>query len=337
MGGPDTLHLVSDDLEVVLLPNNGADIYGFTDRRSGIDVLFKSPWDGDVPRGEYDGSSSMERWIARYWGGWQVLLPNGGDECVENGVTWGYHGEAATRQWDVIDADEGSASLAVRLFTVPLIVRRTISLTGPVVRITETVINDSDVPLEVMWSHHPAFGAPFLDASCVIDIGCRTVITDDDAPGTFLNPGARFTWPLATDARGEQVDLSVVPGPDERRSLLAYLGDFTEGFYAITNRNLGLGFGLRWPQEIFSHAWLWQEVHSTQAWPWFRRAYAMAIEPASTIPGHGMATARSKGYAGLVLAPRASRTVDIDAVIFRGAGRVAGIDEGGTVRFGETA
>lgn len=328
------LRLASEELELVLLPANGADIYSLTDRPTGIDVLFKTPWDGAIPVGAYDGSSSVERWVARYWGGWQLLLPNGGDECVEGGVTWGYHGEASVRSWDVIAADATSATLSVRLLTAPLAVTRTVTVIGPVVRISESVTNESDIPLEVMWSHHPAFGAPFLDETCVIDAGCRTVLADPTAPGTLLQPGARFSWPVVTDSRGREIDLRAVPGPGERRALLAYLTDFSDGFYAITNRDRGLGFGLRWPAETFGHAWLWQEVHATAAWPWFGRAYAMAIEPASTIPGHGMATAREHGYSGVHLAPRASRTIELEAVLFRGPGQVIGIDEGGVVRFG---
>src|SRR5699024_2957168 len=105
--------------------------------------------------------------------------------------------------------------------------------------------NESDVSIEVMWSHHPAFGAPFLDESCVIDTACATVVSDHLTPGTLLNPDARSRWPWVTDVHGRQVDLSVVPRPAEQRSVLAYLSDFSDGFYAITNRNLGLGFGLR--------------------------------------------------------------------------------------------
>jgi hypothetical protein len=73
-------------------------------------------------------------------------------------------------------------------------------------------------------------------------------------------------------------------------------------------------------------------VHSGEGWPWYRRAYVIAVEPASTIPGHGMARARAEGYRGVVIAGGASRAVVIEAVLFDGDAAVAGIDEGGTVR-----
>jgi hypothetical protein len=328
------LTLRSEQARVTILPGKGADIYELTDRRTGIDVLFKAPWGARSPGAWPRAGSSIERWIEAYAGGWQVLLPNGGDECAEQGVTWGYHGEAALVPWQVTGAGPGSASLETRLFTVPLHLRREFTLSGPVLRLTETVTNESPQDLQVMWVHHPAFGAPFIERGCLLSAGCRSVLADDEIPGTILAPGSAHAWPHVTTAAGEPLDLRVLPGPDESRAVLAYLGDFTAGYFAITNPRLRLGVGLRWPLETFDKAWLWQEVHSGEGWPWYRRAYAVAVEPASTIPGHGMAGARARGSAGLALAAGESRQVTIEAVLFEGSGPVAGIDAGGRVHFG---
>jgi hypothetical protein len=233
----------------------------------------------------------------------------------------------------VLAYDESSATLETMLFTAPLHVLRELSLDGPVLRVREVATNVSIEDVEVMWSHHPAFGAPFLDEGCVIRAGCRTVTGDDVAPGTLLGPGTRHPWPVVTTPSGDVVDLSQVPGPNQPRSVFAYLGDFESGYFAITNPRLGLGVGLRWPLELLAHAWLWEEVHSTRSWPWFGRAYVVAVEPASTIPGHGMANARAQGSGGVRLAPRASQEVLIEAVLFQGRGNVTGIREGGVVNF----
>lgn len=95
--------------------------------------------------------------------------------------------------------------------------------------------------------------------------------------------------------------------------------------------------GLRWPLEVFDKAWLWQEVHSGEGWPWFRRAYAVAIEPASTIPGQGIVNARAKGSSLLLLEGLASREVVIEAVLFEGTRPVSAISEGGAVTFAPSA
>ncbi len=235
--------------------------------------------------------------------------------------------------WTLLDVSDISARLETTLFSAPLHVFRELSLDGPVFRVYEVVTNRSDEEIEVMWSHHPAFGAPLLDAGSVLSAGCQVVEADDPAPGTILARGTRHAWPMATAVSGAAVDLSRIPGPQEGRAVLAYLLDFSSGYFAITNPRLKLGVGLRWPLEVFDKAWLWQEIHSTMDWPWFGRAYAVAVEPASTIPGHGMATARARGSSGLRLDGGASRQVTIEAVLFEGTRPVAGIAEGGAVTF----
>ncbi len=327
----ELLVLESDRLSVTLLPNKGCDLYAITDRRTGVDVLFKSPWGLRTP--PFHGTTSMERWIEAYPGGWQLLLPNGGDECTHDGARFGYHGEAAVVAWQVEERGASHATLSVALTTAPLSVRREIVVEGPVLRVSETVTNHSPDPFACMWSHHPAFGAPFLDGSCRLAVGCARVSADDRAPGTLLEAGSRHEWPIATARDGSRVDLRRIPPPDEPRALLAYCSDFLEPYFALSNPGLGLGVGIRWPVEQFPKAWLWQEVHSGQGWPWHRRAYVAAVEPASTIPGQGFAHALAEGESGVLFAPEQSRQVVVEAVVFHDAREVAGIDDGGVVRF----
>ena len=326
-----TLILRNNDLQVTILPAKGADIYALADRRTGVDVLFKSPWGTRSPGPWPRAATSMERWVEAYPGGWQVLLPNGGDECVEQGVTWGYHGEAALVPWEVTGTGDTWATLETRLFTVPLRIEREFTLDGPVLRLAETVTNESAADLEVMWSHHPAFGAPFLDGGCLLSAGCRSVLADDEAPGTLLAPGSQHAWPHATTAAGDPLDLRRIPGPGEPRAVLAYLGDFTSGYFAITNPRLRLGVGLRWPLDPFGQAWLWQEVHVRRGLALVsaglrRRGGARRHDPGprhARRPGPGSARTRFAGGA--------ARQVVLEAVLFEADTAVAGIGEGGRV------
>lgn len=331
--GVNTLTLSNNVAEVVVLPDKGADIYSFTDLASGVDVLLKAPWGVRVPGPFQSGGSTKERWMQAYPGGWQVLLPNGGEECVERDATWGYHGEAAVTRWDVLESSPTRIQMETRLFSVPFHVDRTLVLDGPVLRLHETVTNESPETIEFMWSHHPAFGAPFLDGQCVLSTGFRSVVVDDVAPNTLLVNDSRHDWPVATARDGHPVDLSQMPGPDEPRALLAYLVDMESPFYAITSPARQLGVALRWSPEIFNKAWLWQEVHSGQGFPWYQRCYALAIEPCSTIPGHGMVYARSKGESGVTLDAHASKSIEIEAVLFHSDRVVTGVEPGGTVSF----
>ncbi|HXW78172.1 MAG TPA: hypothetical protein VEJ84_01670, partial [Acidimicrobiales bacterium] len=80
-----SLTLGNSHIEVTVLPDKGADIYSLVHRGTATDILFKSPWGVRSPGLWPRAATSMERWIEGYAGGWQLLLPNGGDECVERG------------------------------------------------------------------------------------------------------------------------------------------------------------------------------------------------------------------------------------------------------------
>jgi hypothetical protein len=329
------LVLRSEHVEVVLLPAKGCDVYSWTDLATGVDVLFKTPW-GLPPATPGASADSMTAWLERYPGGWQVLCPNGGDETeAPGGVRWGFHGEACLVPWEVtgtgVVGDAAWAELGTRLHRAPLRLRRRVSVSGRLLTIEESVTNESPDQVELMWSHHPAFGAPFLDGGCVIATGASTVLADDEAPGTALAPGSRHRWPVAATEDGADLDLSVVPDPAAARSHLAYLTGFDEGWFAITNERLGLGAGLRWPVEVFPHAWFWQEVHATPGYPWWRQVYVCAVEPATTEGGHGVAAARRKGLSLLRLAGGQTRSVLLEAVLFRAGGRVRRIGPNGLV------
>jgi hypothetical protein len=116
--------------------------------------------------------------------------------------------------------------------------------------------------------------------------------------------------------------------------VFGYLVDFDEGWFAITNPRLGLGVGLRWPLEVFDKAWLWQEIHASSGWPWYRRAYVVAVEPASTIPGQGLVNAHARGQSGIVIPGGTTRRAVVEAVLFQPEGVVKAIRAGGRVDFG---
>ena len=330
---PRVLTLCTDEVRVTILPDKGADIYEIIDLNTGIDIMFKAPWGIRDPGPWLRSANSMQRWMEAYCGGWQVLLPNGGDECIENGAQWSYHGEAALLPWQVSSVSQTSATLTTSLFSVPLSVRRELQLSGSTFIVREEVRNESSERIEVMWSHHPAFGAPFLEEGCLLATGFRTVVADDLAPGTLLASNSRHSWPTVQTKDGDTLDLRRIPGPEQPRAILAYLTDLDEPFFAITNPRVGLGVCFRWSPEVFDKAWLWQEVHTGAGWPWYRRTYAVAVEPASTIPGHGMSHARTLGNAGITLGPWERREILIEATLYHDSRPVTGVDADGSPRF----
>ncbi|WP_164479236.1 DUF4432 family protein [Nakamurella antarctica] len=279
-----TLDLSTADLFVAIDPQRGADILSLTDRRTGVDVLFRTPWreradairDGQQPS-TFDTKAG---WLEQYRGGWQTLAPNAGDPRQVHGAPLAFHGEASVAAWSVDDKTEHTARLHVELFSVPVRIDRTIRLTGPTISIIDTLTNLSTTALEFDYSHHPAFGGAFLDGTCRIETGARR-FTSDEQTTSIRNPGSEHQWPYAVATSGDRLDLREIPAPGSPRELFGWLHDFQAHWASITNLDLDLTARIEWDGELLPYAWLWQELNASDEFPWYKRARAVAIEPAS--------------------------------------------------------
>ena len=295
-GRHSALVLADDRIRVTLLPGRGGDVHAVRDLRTGVDVLWKTPWGLDVRTGRGAPTGSAAAWLDRYAGGWQVLLPSGGGPSSHRGVDHPYHGEACWLPWAAtVAAGPGGGEfveLSVHLAGSPLLLERIVSLVpgrGEVV-LAERVTNEGDRPVEYMWGHHPAFGAPLVAPGARIRTSASTILADTalDGPGNPLEPGTSHPWPTVSARDGRQLDLSVVPDAAPGRLLLGYLSGFDEGAASIENDALDLTCTLSWQLDTFPYAWLWQELGATAGAPWFGNAYTMAIEPATSFPALGL-------------------------------------------------
>lgn len=339
--GNRAIAIESDLIAATVLPDKGADIYELIYKPRALDVLWKSPWGLRRPgAGVETAANSQVAWLEAYGGGWQEIFPSGGGPCVYKGVELNFHGEASVIAWEVEVVQEDDAAAEVRFHTrlarSPFRIERTMRVTkgAPVLTLRERIINEAGEPMDYMWGHHPAFGAPFLSGACRIDTNARTLIADDlyEPPGNPVTPGARYAWPMA-ERDGATTDLSRVPGPDETRALLAYFADY-EGdtaWYGITNTELGFGVGLVWPVSAFPHAWFWQEMNASPGFPWYKGVYVMAIEPGTTIPGQGLVAAMEKTGTHRTLAPGESAEAELRVVFYESAKGIERIEKDGTV------
>jgi galactose mutarotase-like enzyme len=299
------IRLESDKLFVDVLPENGGDILSIIDRASGVDLLWKAPWGTKL---EADAAStSGDRWLAGAWGGWQLLLPNTGDEAQEAGQRWGFHGEAGLREWTVKAATIADLDLAVELETAPLDVRRAYRVRGPGLSVETTVRNRSTEPVEFLWGEHPTFGEAFA-AGATLEIGAGTVAVER-AEDVGLVAGDRVTWPGRAELGDRSLDR--LPTGSPGRFLFAFLDDLSEGTYRVSNARLGLSAIVSWPLEVFPCVWLWEEIRATSAAPWNGEAYAVGIEPQTAYPALGMTELRRRGTHGLSLQPGESMTATV--------------------------
>jgi hypothetical protein len=339
--GVPALILENDLIAATILPGKGADISSFIAKWAGIDVLWRSPWGLRAPGAVHSATDSAVAWLEAYEGGWQEIFPNGGTANTYRGVELNFHGEASLAVWDYEtkeqSGDAAEVLLSTRLRRSPFRIERTMRVeTGKsVLYFHERITNMSRETLEAMWGHHPAYGAPFLSGSCRIDTNARTVIADDVIGGP-LNPltkGATFTWPHG-ERDGVSTDLSRVAGPDDPpHETMAYLTDFAgdHGWYGITNTALGLGVGLVWPKAVFPFAWFWQEMHASAGFPWYGEVYVMAIEPFTSMPGHGLSAVIEKTGTQIALGAGESIEVDFAAVLYQATTGIDGIASDGTV------
>ena len=339
--GVPALILENELISATVLPGKGADISALVSKPDDIDVLWKSPWGLRRPGVVHSATDSATTWLEAYEGGWQEIFPNGGTANLYRGVELNFHGEASLASWVYeIAAEHGDVAevhLSTRLRRSPFLVERTMRIEAgrPVLQFRERITNQGRETLDAMWGHHPAYGAPFLSGACRIDTNARTVHADDEIGGP-LNPltkGATFSWPDG-ERDGVVTDLSVVAGPDDPpHETMAYLTDFASehGWYGITNTELGLGVGLVWPTAVFPYAWFWQEMHASPGFPWYGEVYVMAIEPFSSMPGHGLSKVIEKTGTQMTFASGQSIEVEFAAVLYHARDGITGISPDGTV------
>jgi galactose mutarotase-like enzyme len=340
VNGIEAVTLTSPAVSVTVLANKGADIAALVHRPSGVDVLWKSPLGLRAPTHGWFTSDSQAAWLEMYEGGWQELFPNGGDACQYRGVELNFHGESSTLPWayEVIQADGDAVvvDFSVQLFRSPFHCRRRMTLNAhtSALFLHETMTNLAGEPMDFMWGHHPAYGAPFLSEHTRIYTNAQTIWTDkvQNGPYNVLLPGAKAQWPHGTAPSGRNVDMSRVPGQTEPRNTLAYLLDFAgQPWYALVNHELGVGCGLAWSAEVWRYLWFWQELYGSSGFPFYKRTYTMALEPWSSIPGQGLVNVMNSTQSHLTLAPGASMTADLTVTLFQAHHPVTNIGLDGSV------
>lgn len=257
-------------------------------------------------------------WLSEYRGGWQLLVPNAGAACVVDGVPLPFHGEWSRSRVDVVQ--RSPSEVTVRAGTrLPFIVQRTVVVLGDParVRVTTVVQNTIDRSQPFLWGEHPAFLAGPGDR---IDLPDGPVFERDaehDPPSA---------WP-ADPSGGSRLDEVPATRPLES---VHYLPNRPAGWAALRRPHLGVG--LAWDIADFAHLWLWRELGST-GFPFFGRTSIVAIEPASSWPGDGLAAAVDRGQA-LWLAGGEQRSTSMTIVPFRPSGRaVTNVEHDGTIRF----
>jgi hypothetical protein len=318
--------LENEVLRVGILVDKGADIFEYTYKPRDLDFLWQSP----IPmRPPFVATTALPEGAFHdyYYGGWQEVLPSAGwakDSYL--GTYQGLHGEVSLLPFEaqVLEDTVERVSLRVqtRCYRSPLSLEREMSLQRgrPALRITERLINEAPVEFAVMWGHHPSFGAPFVDDSCVVQTPARIVRVLAYHSNGLWEPGDAYTFPKVKNRRtGQLQDVTRVLPPDTRSVDVVSFWGLAEGWYGLTNRRTRVGFGMAWDKTLFQCLWMWQVYGGHTDYPWYGRTYNCALEPFTSWPPAGVANAVQNGTA-LIMKPHQQIETALAAVAYEGEG-----------------
>lgn len=289
-------------LRITILVERGADIIELLYKPQDIDLMWRSPT-GLHRKADYISSTgnSLGNYLDHNSGGWQEILPNGGDECFYKGACLGMHGEISNIPWgyEVVkdEPEEITLRLSITTLRSPFALVKELTLKGSESRlyVNERLTNLAREQMELMWGHHPTVGAPFLDESCRISTNARKgfTLTPEDFRTQRLAPGQAFTWPMAGD-----VDMSEIPAPEAGVADMLYLYGFPEkAHYEVFNGKYHLAYGMDWDSNVFPYLWMWLVCGGADGYPWYARTYNLALEPWSSYSSCGLTGAIKNGSA----------------------------------------
>jgi len=301
--GISMISLENDLVKVSVASGKGADIVEFLHKSSDTDFMWHSFQGMDAASHMPTVAASGGSFLDTYSGGWQELFPVYGAPANFEGAEIGIHGEACIYPWQVEIIEDSEKCISVRFtldtlrtpFTLEKIL--TINLHSTKLIIDQAVTNLSTVPQEFMWAHHPAFGFPFLDNSVKLRLGGKPSI---HVPAGTISHNCPFDketigeWPYLLNKDNEQIDMSCAYAKNDKIGMEYLISNLEIGEYELFNFDKKIGIRLNWDISMFPYLWVWGMYGGHEKYPWYGRAYTMAVEPWSCSVGDYSA-ARKKG------------------------------------------
>ena len=286
--GMKTIWMENDFIKIGILADRGSDIFEFRYKPMDLDFMLRLSKGVINPQRQFSQMrNTTNQFEDYYYGGWQEILPNT-PSFNYRGASLGQHGEVSLTPWNYSIVDNKPERVSVKLWTKPLRVpvkiekMLTIVADQPTLFIEEKLTNGSRTKLDIIWGHHIAFGLPFLNEGAKIETNASKMISEPTMPDhRRFKPGIESDWPKCTNISGKKDDASIIPPvSDPPYSDLSYLYGFgDEATYSIINTKKNVGFNVKWDSKIFKYLWYWQERYATQDAPWWGDAYAVALEP----------------------------------------------------------
>jgi len=321
--GLQLIRIENDWLSLDVLPELGAKIYNLIHKPSGRNLLWHNPHLAPAAVGY--GAGFDDNWS----GGWDELLPNdlprpapGGDLLPDHGEFWSQRAD-----WQIVSSSPKTCELRFTIEgrVLPTRFEKTILLTAgePFARIRYAYSNHGGTGFPALWNIHPAMA---IGPDSWIDLPAGKGLTDPWREAQFRG-GTAFDWPYAVDRTGAKVDLRRVPPAGTDTADMHYLCDVREGWYALTHRDAGVGFALRFPLEVFPHVWLFRTFGG------WRGLHTLILEASTGYP-YDLEVAARKGTCKM-MAPHETLEAEVLAIPYTGLHSVAGVKADGTVLAGK--
>jgi len=328
-------------IRVVILPGKGADIIEFRHKGSDTNYLLSQPTGVRNPQKVTPSAYGDAPFLDFFNGGWNDVLPNGGGGIVYKGAALGQHGEASLLAWDYAIMEQTpervSVKLWVSLLRTPFFIEKTLTLEANSHRlqIDLSVRNTAGETVHFMWGQHIAFGSSFLKQGGKIHVpDCKIQshdVIDGFEPRRF-QPNTEGKFPHIKSPTDELEDASIVPPINTKQAQeMAYLLELSEGWYAITNPETQVGFGVRFDHTFFKYIWYWQLLGNVAGgYPWWANTHTAALEPWTSYPTSGLLEAIENGTA-VQLDAGQSVSTSLQAIAFNGLQNVENITTDGNV------
>ena len=340
--GLKTVILENNLIQVIVLADKGADIYSFIDKETDTDVLWKTPWGVRDPKKTVPPTGDPASvWLDFYEGGWQTVLPNGGYPGNVNGADLGLHSDVNNIPWEcsiLVDSPERvSVIFSAKSIRYPLNIERKLTLYNhsKILEIEQTIHNDGEENIDVVWLEHIALGEPIISENSTLYLPEKsTILThpDDVEASSKLNPDFKGPWPYAELKNGNKIDFRKIPPKKDRSLDMAYISEMDKGWYAIRNNKNNLGWVVSYPEEIFKYLWYWRNFGGGYGYPFYGRSYNAGLEPCTSYNNSGLEESIKNGTS-LKLEPKETIKAKINAGIFSGSGKIIDVDENCNIIF----
>jgi hypothetical protein len=106
----------------------------------------------------------------------------------------------------------------------------------------------------------------------------------------------------------------------------------TDGWYAVTNTERGVGFAFVYPKETYPYLWFWQVFGGGPGWPWYKRNYNVGLEPFSSL-ANGVPEPGKRKRTAVMMKAGEKRTAVMRAVAFESSKGVTRVSPDGRLTF----